>query len=144
MIIPDVNLLLYAELSDFPEHAAARRWWEQALSGSTTVGLCPPSVMGFLRLATSRRIFATPLGLDEAAARIEGWLARPVVQALVPGPDHLRRVIGLLMSTGTGGGLCTDAEIAAYAQAAGGVVHTNDTDFARFPGVKAEYPLAQG
>ena len=35
MIIPDVNLLLYAHLAAFREHAKAKTWWERALNGTT-------------------------------------------------------------------------------------------------------------
>lgn len=141
MIVPDVNLLLYAEIADFPQHAAARAWWESLLSGHALVGLCPPSVLGFVRLATNRRVFERPLSIETADARVHAWLARPNVRALTPGPDHFERIFRLLRSTGTGGSLCTDAEIAAYAQAVDGVVHTNDTDFGRFADVRHVNPL---
>jgi hypothetical protein len=38
MIVPDVNLLLYAEIDAHRLHARARRWWEDALSGERQVG----------------------------------------------------------------------------------------------------------
>jgi hypothetical protein len=33
VIVPDVNMLLYAEIDAFPRHAAARAWWEELLNG---------------------------------------------------------------------------------------------------------------
>ena len=141
MIVPDVNLLLYAEIADFPQHASARRWWESVLCGDERVGLCPPTVMGFVRIVTNRRVFDHPLSIESATSRVEAWLARPCVRALTPGLDHFERVFRILRGTGTGGGLCTDAEIAAYALAFNGVIHTNDTDFARFPDVRTVNPL---
>ena len=32
MIVPDANLLLYAYDESFPDHAAARSWWESRRS----------------------------------------------------------------------------------------------------------------
>lgn len=34
MILPDVNLLVYAYNTDAPWHQQARRWWEICLDGS--------------------------------------------------------------------------------------------------------------
>jgi uncharacterized protein len=33
VIVPDINLLLYAEINAFPQHAAAKCWWEEVLAG---------------------------------------------------------------------------------------------------------------
>lgn len=41
----------------------------------------------------------------------------------------------------TAGNLTTDAQIAAYAIENQGEIHSNDTDFARFTGVKWPNPL---
>ena len=56
MIVPDVNLLLYAEIEAFESHGAARRWWEAALRGERAVGLSAVAVFGFIRIATNRRV----------------------------------------------------------------------------------------
>jgi predicted nucleic acid-binding protein len=61
VIIPDLNLLLYAEIDAHPLHRAARRWWEGALSGDRQVGLAPVCLFGFLRVSTNRRVFTAPL-----------------------------------------------------------------------------------
>ena len=39
MIVPDVNMLLYAQVSGFAEHAKARRWWEGLLNGDREVAI---------------------------------------------------------------------------------------------------------
>lgn len=61
MIIPDVNLLLYANLDATPQHAAARAWFERVLSGTERVGFAPAALLGFVRLSTSRRVYVEPL-----------------------------------------------------------------------------------
>ena len=111
MIIPDVNLLLYAELDAFGVHGAARRWWEGALTGDRQVGLAPAVVFGFLRLATSRRVFDPPLAVGAACSKVRAWVERAPVVLLHPGPRHLELAFGLLESAGTGGNLTTDAQI---------------------------------
>ena len=37
MIVPDVNLLVYAHNEAAPSHAAARAWWESTLSRDNPV-----------------------------------------------------------------------------------------------------------
>ncbi len=142
MIVPDVNLLLYAELDAHPLHPRARRWWEDALSGERRVGLAPACVFGFLRISTNRRVFREPLSVADALERVKGWLARDVVSLLVPGSRHLELAFGLLDRLGTGANLTTDVQIAAHALEHQGEVYSNDRDFARFDGVRWVNPLA--
>lgn len=141
MIIPDVNVLLYAEIDAYPEHEAARSWWEQTLNGADAVGLASVSVFGFLRIATNRRVFSAPLGIEDALRRARAWLERPTVTFLVPGPRHVEIAFGLLRRLGTGANLTTDVQLAALAIETQGEVHSNDRDFGRFPGVRWVNPL---
>ncbi len=38
MILPDINLLVYAYNRGAPHHVRARKWWEVLLNGSEPVG----------------------------------------------------------------------------------------------------------
>jgi predicted nucleic acid-binding protein len=49
--------------------------------------------------------------------------------------------LALLRAAGSGGTLTTDALVAAVALRHGAVVHTADSDFARFPKVRWHNPL---
>lgn len=142
MIIPDLNLLLYAYDTASPHHDAAVSWWESSLNGAEAVGLPPVVIFGFLRLATNRRVFSAPMTIDEAADCVRAWKARPQVVEVDGGPDHVGRVIDLIRRAGTEGNLITDAQIAAIAIEHGAVVCTNDSDFRRFPGLRTINPLA--
>lgn len=141
MIVPDLNVLLYAHVDAFVQHEAARTWWEELLSSDRDVGLAPPVVFGFLRLATNRRVFATPMSIDQAVAIVEQWLDQPHVRVLLPGPRHLEIAFGLLRATGSAGNLTTDAQIAALAIEHQAEVHSNDADFGRFPSLRWVNPL---
>lgn len=144
MIVPDVNLLLYAEINAHRLHTSARRWWEDALSGERQVGLAPVCIFGFLRLSTSRQVFTEPLKVGQAVARVERWLARPNVTALVPGRLYLDTAFRLLREVGTAANLTTDVQIAAHAIDVNGEVHSNDGDFGRFEGLRWVNPLRSG
>jgi toxin-antitoxin system PIN domain toxin len=76
VIVPDINLLLYAHVSGFAEHGKARRWWEDLLNSGTAVGLAAPVLFGFVRLATNRRILDRPMPVEGALALVEKWLGR--------------------------------------------------------------------
>jgi uncharacterized protein len=142
VIIPDVNLLLYAEIDAYPQHEAARSWWEDSLSGDGGVALPSVAIFGFLRIATSRRIFENPLALPDALMRVETWLERSNVMFLGPGARHLETAFRLLRELGTGGNLTTDVQLAAYAIENQAELCSNDLDFGRFAGLRWTNPLA--
>jgi toxin-antitoxin system PIN domain toxin len=141
LIIPDVNVLMYAAVDGFAQHERARSWWQGSLSSGVSVGLAPAVVYGFVRLATNPRVLVEPMTLDQALALIGQWLDRPEVEYLPAGRRHLDLALGLLHDAGAAGNLTTDAQIAAHAVERDGMVATNDTDFARFPGVRCVNPL---
>src|SRR5262249_24156868 len=86
MIIVDVNLLLYAVISGFPQHQTARTWWEGLLNSPMEVGLTSPAIFGFLRIATNPRVLESPLPVEAASRYLREWLERPNVQFVTPGP----------------------------------------------------------
>lgn len=142
MILPDLNLLVYAYNSDAPNHSAARSWWEAVLSDSRPVALPWAVSLGFLRLMTSRAILVEPLTAREAIDHIRSWLARPQVRVLQPGPGHLDLLDELAQQAGKAGALTTDIHLAALAVEHGVELHSNDGDFDRFPGLQWTNPLA--
>lgn len=141
MIIPDVNLLIYAYDAESPFHKAAASWWRRCLSAGEPVGLPPVILFGFLRIATSSRVFRDPMAPVEAAAHIRGWLARPCVEILQPSGNHVEQVLVLLEKLGVTGNLVTDAQIAALAIDYGATLHTADADFLRFAGLRWYNPV---
>lgn len=141
MIVPDLNLLLYAEIDAFPQHPVARSWWESALSSTVEVGIAAPVLFGFVRVATQPRIFDPPLALGDAIDRVNRWLGRPRVRFLVPGPRHLEIAFDLFRALGIAGDLTTDVQLAALALEYQAEVHSNDADFGRFPGLRWRNPL---
>jgi hypothetical protein len=141
VIIPDINLLLYAYDSSSPFHTKAARWWQSCLSGTEPIGLVYVVLFGFLRIATNPRVFSDPMTPAEAAGHVRSWLEQPPAQVLEPGSDHIRHVLKLLESLGTAGNLVSDAQMAALAMEHGAVLHTADTDFLRFQGLRWYNPI---
>jgi len=141
VIVPDVNMLLYAHVSGFAEHAKARRWWEDLLNGDREVAIAAPALFGFVRLATNPRVFDRPLAVRDALERIEAWLSRPHVRFVLPGHRHLEIAFDLLRELGAAGSLTTDVQLAALAIEHQGEVHSSDADFGRFRRLRWVNPL---
>lgn len=144
MILVDANVLIYAIDSDSPHHRAARRWLENALSGTTPVGLAWSVILAFLRLTTRAGILRKPLPPDRAMAFVDEWLGLPYVRAVGPGAGHWAILRKLLRDTGTAGNLTSDAHLAAVAIELGASICSTDRDFERFPGVERVDPLVSG
>lgn len=141
MIIPDVNLLIYAYDSSSPHHDAAAKWWKGCMTGKDRVGLATSAIFGFVRISTHPRIFRHPLTLADAAIRVQSWMMRPQVRVIEHSSRHVADVLELLEETGTAGNLTTDAQIAALARQENGIIHSHDADFIRFAGVRWHDPL---
>lgn len=144
MIVPDVNLLIYAVDSDSADHDQARRWLEETLSGTEAVGLAWVVILAFLRLTTRGDVFRSPLTPERALDYVEEWLQLPVVRPLGAADNHWSILRGLLRSSGTAGNLTSDAHLAALALEHGAAVHSADNDFRRFAGVEHVNPLSPG
>lgn len=141
MILPDLNLLIYAYNSDAPAHRRAREWWEGCLSELEPVGLSWVVMLGYVRLMTSRSVLVDPFQPQVALGHVRSWLDRPQVQVVAPGPRHLDLLETLGAEAGAAGALTTDLHLAALAIEYRAELHSNDNDFARFSGLRWVDPL---
>lgn len=141
MIIPDLNLLVYAYNRDAPDHDGARDWWEAAMNGSRPVGLPWAVILGYIRLTTGRHVFRDPFPPDEALGHVRSWLARPQVLLVQPGPRHLDLLAELMRAGSASGTHTTDVHLAALAIEHQAELCSNDSDFARYPGLRWTDPL---
>ena len=143
MIIPDTNLLLYAYHENDLRHPRASHWWEGLLEGTELIGLPWLVVAGFVRISTNRRLLERPLTVESALEIVDVWFSYPHVSSLNPGSQHVRLFGQALIEAGVGGNLVNDAHIAALAIEYQAEVHSNDNDFARFPGLRWRNPLSE-
>ena len=141
MILVDANLLIYAVNLNAPHHERARRWLQDALSGTTAVGLPWTSLLAFVRITTRPGILANPMAVDEAIRFVDTWLGQPFVEPVLPGEGHWAILRRLLRDSGTAGNLTSDAHLAALAIERGATICSADYDFRRFPGVEHVNPL---
>ena len=142
MILVDANLLLYATVSDFEQHGAARAWLDERLNAPARVGLPWPTLLAFLRITTNPRIFPRPMAMREAWRRVATWL--DLDNVWIPEPTERHREVLASLLTGAAGSskLVADAHLAAVAVSHGLVLCSTDGDFARFAALRWENPLA--
>lgn len=142
MIVPDVNLLIYAMDEQAPQHHAAWSWWETSLRGREHIGFGWSVLTGYVRVSTNPRTVATPLAVETAMHHVRLWLEAPRTRVLNPGIEHLHVMERLMAPLGRAGPLVTDAHLAALAIENGGTVYSADTDFGLFERVDWVNPIA--
>ena len=141
MILPDVNVLVYAYREEAEDHGDYREWLESAINSDSAFGLSDLVISGFLRVVTHPRIFVPPSPRAHAMQFAEALRERPNRVAVTPGPDHWRIFRRLCDESGAKGNLVPDAFLAALAIERGCEWITTDRDFARFPGLRWRHPL---
>lgn len=142
MIVVDANLLLYAYDPGSPHHKTARKWVEGVFSGGEILGIPWQTVGAFLRITTNSKLPGQRVTLDRAIEVVDMWLEQPNVRFLTPGERHWDLLRQMVTEGQARGPLVSDAQLAAITIEYGGVLHTTDRDFARFPGLRWVNPLA--
>lgn len=143
MIVLDVNLLIYAYDTTCKDHKRARLWVEDIFSGNEPVGLPWQNISAFLRILTYPEAFGERFTMEQVIGIVDAWLALPHVRTLVPGENHWELFREMLAKGDVRGKLTSDAALAALTVEYGGVLYTNDRDFARFPGLRWVNPLVE-
>lgn len=136
MILPDVNVLIYAFRRDVPEHAIARSWLETSVNGDAKFAISKMALAALVRITTNRRTQSSPASLSEAFGFCGDLLDLPHCVVIEPGERHWDIFRNLCTDTETRGGDTTDAWYAALAIEWGCEWVTFDRDFARFPELK--------
>jgi uncharacterized protein len=140
MILPDVNVLIYAFRQDAPHHAVCNAWLTEAVGGEARFGLSPLALSALVRITTEVRFQPMPSTLAEAFAFCNYLANQPNCQIVEPGARHWGIFARLCAETQTRGSRVTDAWYAALAIEWGCEWVTMDRDFARFPGLKWSLP----
>ena len=136
MILPDVNLLVYALRRDDPNHKVSRVWLEAVIRGDATFALSKMTLSAVVRIATNRRSYPAVSTLEDAFGFCDDLMTQPHCQLVEPGERHWAIFRRLCVETGTRGGDTTDAWYAALAIEWGCEWVTFDRDFLKFPGLK--------
>jgi uncharacterized protein len=130
VILPDVNVLVFAHRADSPLHQVAR-----TLVDTHPLAVCPATLNGFLRLVTVGP-FKPVTPPTTALAVVEEWLSRANTRVLTPGQRHWRIYFDLCRTHGAKGNAFYDIHLAALAIEHGADLWSFDRGFARFPNLR--------
>ena len=140
MILPDVNVLIYAFRRDAPHHARCKAWLDAVIDGDALFGVSPLTLSGLVRITTNRRIYQQPSSLEDALGFCDDLLGQPHCEIIEPSDRHWMIFRHLCVEAGSRGPHVTDAWFAALAIEHGCTWITYDRDFARFPGLDWQLP----
>jgi toxin-antitoxin system PIN domain toxin len=141
VILPDVNVLLYAFRSDSVDHARYRGWLDAVVNGEEAYGMSPQVLSSVVRIATHPRIYASPSRLEGALSFARVLLAQPTCTVVQPGGRHFSLFEDLCRRAAATGNLVQDAWLAALAVEHGCEWISTDGDYARFPGLRWRRPF---
>ncbi len=142
MILPDVNVLVYAFRAESRDHERYRGWLLGLANGEEAYGLASIVLSSFIRIVTNPRIFRPSSPLDLALEFAERLLMPAHCVVVRPGARHWGIFTRICRESGAIGNLVPDAYLAALAIEQGCELVTNDADFARFKGLRWRHPLA--
>lgn len=140
MTLVDVNVLVYAFQPTSPHHAAARAWLDALRERPFSVA--DEAILGFMRIVTNTRIFATPATVGEALAFVSALRASPGWRELPRTATRWATLRRLCDATGARAANLSDAWLAVLALEHDAVLASADRDFAAMPGLRWVNPLA--
>ncbi len=140
MILPDVNVLIYAHRKDSPNHSRYREWLTEILDGDQGFGMSDLVLSAFLRIVTNPKVFREPDPIGEAVAFTRFLRDRENCLLVEPGTRHWQIFTDLCESLNATGNAIPDAYLAALAIESGSQWVTTDRGFARFPGLRWRLP----
>lgn len=141
MILPDVNVLVYAYMEEVPDHARYRAWLDELVNSREPFGISDLVLSGFLRVVTHRRVFRTPSPIKAALDFANALRGHPNRVSVAPGPRHWEIFGELCRAAEARGNLVPDAFLAALAIESGSEWISTDRDYARFEGLRFKHPL---
>lgn len=144
MILPDVNVLIYAFDADSPQHQVYRAWLHSVLRQGSEFAVTDVVLSGFVRIVTNRRVFPNPAPTASALEFVESILSAPRTRWLgstLPVWNTFTRLSD--GDRGIRGNLVPDAYIAALAIAHGARLATTDRGFSRYPGLRFFNPAVE-
>ncbi len=141
MLLPDVNVLVYAFRRDHAQHADYREWLERLINGAQAYGMSDTVLSGFIRIVTHPRVFQHPDTVESALQFADQLRGRPQCVVIAPGPRHWGIFSDLCRRAQAKGNLIPDAYLAALAIESGCEWITTDRDYARFSGLRWRHPF---
>ena len=141
MLLLDVNVLVYAFITESPNHERHRDWLNNLMNTEEPFGISHHVCSGFLRIVTNPRIYSPATPIEEALNFVDSLLEQPHCIVVSPGTRHWDIFRDLCLISRARGNLVPDAYFAALAIESGNEWVTTDGDYARFTGLRWRRPF---
>lgn len=139
MILPDINILIYAHRVDSPFHQQAKEALEKLANSLSPFAVSSFVSSGFLRIVTNHRVFKEPTPLKEALLFLEELQSLENCRIIEPQNRHWEIFSKLVSQAHAVGNLISDAYLAAIAIENGCTLLTRDTDFKKFSELECKF-----
>jgi toxin-antitoxin system PIN domain toxin len=137
VILPDVNVLVYAYRREADHHERYAAWLREVAVGAEDLGLLETVLTGFVRVVTNPRVFADPAPTVDALTMVDALRGLPNARGLAATDASWARLAAIAAEdVAVRGNLIPDAHLASIAIVHGARVATSDRGFARFPGLR--------
>jgi toxin-antitoxin system PIN domain toxin len=141
VILPDVNVLVYAFRREASQHREYADWLRRT-AAQEEVALAESATIGFVRIVTSTRIMGVPAPTGVALSFVDALRGAPRAYTLAPTPATWARFRSLAAADPQiRGPLVPDAWLAALAITHGCRLASADRGFARFDGLDWFVPV---
>jgi toxin-antitoxin system PIN domain toxin len=142
MILPDVNVLVYAFRHEADRHEAYAAWLSELVGGARELALIDSVLMGFIRIVTNPRVVDDPAPTALAVDFVDRLRGAPRARWLASTDAAWQRFVRFASEDRhVRGNLVPDAWLAALAVTGGCTLATADRGFARFDGLDWRDPV---
>jgi toxin-antitoxin system PIN domain toxin len=141
-VLLDVNVLLKGLNEDDIEYPRVHAWLRDALEREPSVAIPWLSALGFLRIATNRKVMRRSGSFDQAWDLLQNLLSHPRVWMPNPTDAHAATFHRLMGHTPKTHSWVSDAHLAALAIEHNLTLVSTDGGFSRFPDLRFLNPLA--
>jgi predicted nucleic acid-binding protein len=131
----DTTFLVQVEVREASGHETARIWLAEALARhSQPLALAPQVLTEFVHVVTDPRRFSTPLSMDEALEKAQGWWESKEVKPVYPSLESTRLTLLWMRQYRLGRKRLLDTQLAAtyYAADVTRLLTLNMSDFEIF------------
>lgn len=141
MILPDVNVLVYAFRESAPEHLSYSTWLNLTRQRGEELLLPDAVLVGFMRIVTHPGIPFPMVSIDRASSFISALRADPNSREVEDSGAVWAQFARLIADDrGVRGNVVPDAYLAAVAISHKARMATRDRGFSRFPGLQVFDP----
>ncbi len=140
MILPDVNVLVYAFDDQSVRHEDCRKWLRKVMEGEEPFAMVELILCSFMRVVTHPKILKKPPSLKQATHAVQAILGHPLCRIVRPGEKHFDIFLEKCHTVKVQGGFISDVYLAAIAIEHDCEMITFDKGFQRIPNLKWRLP----